>query len=149
MSRNLLYYHIVITTKKRQGVIKPDRERELFAYIMGITKNLNGTLIRINAALNHMHLLVKLPPTVTVSDYLATVKRSTSLYIKESGLFPKFWGWSREYSAETVSAGLVDVVKNYIANQKEHHQTISFEDEWLSAMSEEERSRWNMTFFDQ
>ncbi|MDE5734030.1 MAG: transposase [Duncaniella sp.] len=88
MSRNLIYLHYVFTPKKRQGIIDPARERELFAYIMGITDNLGGKLIRINAAWNHIHLLVKLPTTVTASNYIATVKRSTSIHIREKEDLP-------------------------------------------------------------
>lgn len=148
MSCNHIYAHFVFVTKKRQSVINPDRERELFMYIMGITTKLNGTLIRINAALNHIHILVKLPATISFSDYVATVKRSTSIYIKQNGLFPKFWGWAREYSVDTVSPHFVDVVKQYIANQKEHHEVKSFEDEWLEFLSSYEKDNWDMRYFD-
>ncbi|MBO4942134.1 MAG: IS200/IS605 family transposase [Muribaculaceae bacterium] len=148
MSRNLLYYHLVFTPKYRQSVLDPEKERDLFAYIMGITNNLKGKLIRINAALNHIHILVRLPTTICPADYVANIKRASSLYIKDSRIFPKFWGWSREYSVETVSPELIPRIKQYIANQKEHHKVESFEDEWLRCLSEEERSRWDMKFFD-
>lgn len=77
------------------------------------------------------------------------LKRASSLFIRETGLFPKFWGWAREYSAETVSPELVPRIKQYIANQKEHHKIITFEDEWLASLSESERLKWDMRFFDQ
>lgn len=148
MSRNLLYYHYVFATKKRQALLLPERERELFAYIMGITNNLGGTLIRINAALNHVHILVRLPTTITTSEYIATVKRASSIHIKRTSLFPKFWGWAREYSVQSVSPNDVLRTKNYIAGQKEHHRITTFEDEWLTMLTEEERKQWKMEYFD-
>ena len=148
MSRNLIYLHYVITTKKRQGIFSPDKEKTLFAYILGVTENLNCKLIRINAALNHMHILVKIPTTISASDYIATVKRSTSLFIKNTGLYPKFWGWAREYSVQSVSLDDVERVRQYIINQKEHHKVVSFEDEWLSNLTEEERSAWDWKYLD-
>lgn len=149
MSKNLIYAHYVFAPKKRQSVITPNRERELFAYIMGTTNNLGGKLIRINAALNHVHLLVKLPTTISLADYIATVKRSSSIMIKKIGLFPKFWGWAQEYFVQTVSPDDVERVKAYIANQKEHHKVIPFEEEWLSSLPQEEQYSWKWEYFDQ
>lgn len=132
----------------RVPVINPEKERMLFAYIVGVTKNLRGSVIRINAALDHMHILVKLPTTVSAADYAATVKRSSSIFISTNKLFPSFMGWSREYSVETVSPELVSRIRDYIAGQKQHHQIISFEEEWLSKLSDEERKSWDMRYFD-
>ena len=105
-------------------------------------------MVRINAALNHLHLLVRMAPSVAPSDYIAMVKRASSIFIKQNNLFPGFDGWSKEYSVHSVSPGGVDAVRDYIANQKEHHKLVSFEDEWLSSLTEEERKMWNMAFFD-
>lgn len=148
MSRNHLYAHYVFVTKCRQPVIIPEKERELFAYIMGITSNLKCQLIRINAALNHVHLLVKLPTTVRISDYAATVKRATSIHIKDTGLFPKFQGWAREYSVDSVSPHFVPVIREYIINQKAHHKLKSFETEWTEGLSVQEQASWHMKYFD-
>lgn len=148
MSRNHIYAHYVFVTKYRQPAIIPEKERELFAYIMGITTNLGCTLIRINAALNHIHILVKLNTTITASYYVATVKRASSLYLKKTRLFPRFQGWAREYSVDSVSPHFVPVIKAYITKQKEHHQVKSFEQEWVETLPDDERASWQMRWFD-
>ncbi|MDE5812175.1 MAG: IS200/IS605 family transposase [Muribaculaceae bacterium] len=148
MSKTLLYYHIVFATKKRQTILNPEKETSLFRYIMTTIENIGGKLIRINAAFNHIHILTTIPASVCVSDFVGTVKRSSSLYISTSGLFPKFGGWAREYYAESVSPDSVESVKNYIINQKEHHLIEKFEDEWIRILPEKERARWEWRFLD-
>ena len=148
MSRNQIYLHFVFTPKRRQPIIDPRRERELFAYIMGIVENLGGKLIRINAALDHVHMLVRIPTTITPSSLIGTVKRASSIYIREINLFPHFPGWAREYSVFSVSPDGVESVKRYIASQKEHHGRVSFEDEWVGMLPPDERATWKMSYFD-
>ena len=41
------------------------------------------------------------------------------------------FSWQEGYGAFTVSISQIDVVKNYIANQEEHHKKMSFEEEYL------------------
>lgn len=132
----------------RQSVIDPDREKEVFAYIMGITNSKKAKLIRINAALNHIHMLVKLPADICPSAFIADVKRASSIHIKKNKIFPKFWGWAREYSVETVSREGVPVVRAYIANQKEHHKVVTFDNEWLDMLDAEDRVKWDNRYFD-
>lgn len=50
--------------------------------------------------------------------------------MKESGLFPRFTYWQEGYGAFTCSVHERDTVIAYIRNQKEHHQTESFLDEY-------------------
>ncbi len=47
--------------------------------------------------------------------------------MKNSEDFPNFDRWAKEYSADTVSFSMVDVIRNYIKKQKEHHAVKSFE----------------------
>lgn len=149
MSYVKLYYHVVFGTKYRQSVISPDKEGELFALIMKLTQNKNGKLIRINAAYNHIHILVSLPSNLCVADYVRDVKRSTSMYIQETRLFPKFWGWNKEYFATSVSEDVVGSVKQYIIGQKEHHAVRTFEEEWLSFLPPDIRAKYNLKYLDE
>lgn len=49
--------------------------------------------------------------------------------MKESGLFPKFDGWGREYFAFSCSQSHRDAVIDYIKAQPEHHGATSYEEE--------------------
>ena len=124
MSHLRLFYHIVTVTKCRKDAIVEQHERQLFRYVLAVCNSHNVKLIRINATPCHIHMLVSIPSTLTVADFVRDVKRSTSLMMKKTPGFESFAGWAREYSCDTVSFHQVEVVKNYIIRQKEHHRTI-------------------------
>lgn len=64
-----------------------------------------------------------------IPEIVGKVKRDSSKWIKtKGGLLAKF-GWQDGYSVFTVGHTQLDAVKQYIANQKEHHKKVLFEDE--------------------
>jgi REP element-mobilizing transposase RayT len=138
MSQSLaqIYIHIVFSTKYRKPLIQTEIEEELYAYIGGIIKNLKGNSIKINSVSNHIHILTTLPKTVTLSKYLEEIKRSSSKWIKTKGTDYKNFSWQRGYGAFSVSSYKVNVVKNYIAKQKEHHKSQDFKEEFIEFLDE-------------
>jgi REP element-mobilizing transposase RayT len=86
---------------------------------------------------DHVHILVQLPATIAVADFVRDLKTATNVYLKENrDSFPKFDGWSRSYCALTYSQNEKDTIINYIKNQKEHHKRVSFRDELLGMLRE-------------
>lgn len=149
MSYTSIYLHIVIVTRHRVNCIIPAKERILFEYIWEVLKSKNVTLIRMNAALNHIHMLVNMPADIAPADVVRDVKRSSSLMIKRSLNLPGFLGWSREYAALSVSPDAVDSVSRYITNQKEHHKVTELLDEYRSMLTGDRLLRFEATWFDQ
>lgn len=58
------------------------------------------------------------------------IKRSSSDWAKQSGLFPQFVGWGKEYGAFSVSVSHKQAVIDYIISQPEHHRRVLFDDEY-------------------
>ncbi|AZA86138.1 IS200/IS605 family transposase [Chryseobacterium shandongense] len=129
-----IYYQIVFSTKHRKPVLNIEHEDELYKYIWGIVKNKNCKLYRINGMPDHIHLFIDLHPSVSLSSLVKDIKVSTNLWIKQSGLFPDFEEWQSGYGAFTYSEREKDMIINYIKNQKEHHKTESFEDEYKNLL---------------
>lgn len=77
-----------------------------------------------------------LHPSVCLSDYVKDIKVASSLWMKEKGMFPEFEGWQDGYGAFTYSIREKDIIINYIKNQKEHHRTESFFDEYKRLLIE-------------
>ncbi len=124
-----LYYHIVFVTHKRFPTIPAACERTLFAYIVKVSESKGVKVIRINGMADHVHLLIRARAGFVLQDYVRDVKRSATLMMRRTPGFECFDRWSKEYSADTVSFSKVDVVMNYIRNQKVHHAVKSFEEE--------------------
>jgi len=125
-----IIYHIIFGTKDRIKSIPYVNSPELYKYIRGIIKNHNCHLYRINGADEHIHLLSDLHPTISLENFIKDIKVASSFWLKSNKHFPVFTGWAEGYAAITISIKEKDKVIEYIKNQKEHHKTISFADEY-------------------
>jgi putative transposase len=124
------FHHIIWSTKDWQPLIKKSFRIRLYNYIGGIIKNEKCVLREIGGTANHIHILTQLSPTISLSSLMQQVKGSSSRFISEEFLESKF-AWQPGYGAFAVSASLLGVVENYIANQEKHHERISFYDEFV------------------
>jgi len=96
----------------------------------GIIKRKKCILYRINGVEDHIHLLVDLHPTVSVSHFIQDLKVVSSLWLKSHPDFPLFRGWCRKYAAISCAQKDKYIITNYIKNQRVHHQSISSTDEF-------------------
>lgn len=132
MSYTNLLYHIVFGTKGRLPLITNELKPNLHEYLGGIVRGLGGIAFEINGMTDHVHLLVKAPPTISISDFLRDLKANSSKKGKEFS--NNKFGWQRRYGAFTVSESQFDVVRNYIRNQEAHHQKFDFKEEFESLL---------------
>lgn len=132
MSYTNLLYHIVYATKGRAPLITRTLRTDMHKYLGGTVRGLGGVPIEINGVADHVHLLVKIKPVISVSDFLRDLKSSSSGWArkKTAGRF----AWQTRYGAFTVSESQVDRVRLYIRNQEEHHRKVSFDDEFKSLL---------------
>ena len=137
MSTTLSLFHFVFNTHCRKMTISPEHEEALYRFIWKQTKELNCKLLRIGGIENHIHIFVDLHPKVSAATYAGEIKRLSSLWMKQSGMFPKFDKWGREYFGFTKSMGDKNKVIEYIKNQKSHHCSMSFENEMEEIVKEE------------
>ena len=122
--------HIIFSTKDREPLIKPEIESDLYAYINGILKKLSCPPIAMGGTKNHIHILCTLSRTLSISTVLEEIKKSSSKWVKTRGnAFTRFY-WQAGYGAFSIGESTVADLKKYIARQKEHHQTVSFQDEF-------------------
>jgi putative transposase len=126
--------HIVFSTKDRHPWILHDIEQELFYYICGIARQLECPIIRINGVEDHIHILLHLGRTMTVSNLLLKLKSSSSRWIKTKGDRYRHFSWQGGYGAFSVSRPSIVGVIEYISKQKEHHKNISFKEEFLEML---------------
>jgi len=133
-----ILYHLVFRTKDSQKTIVPAHSRELYAYIMGIIRNKNCKLYRINGTEDHIHVLCDLHPSVALADFMRDIKASTSTWLKQSEKFPDFNGWGNGYAALTYGLRDKDMIANYIKNQQKHHNMESYEEELRRLLKENE-----------
>ena len=128
MPQSLSKIHIVFSTKNRQPFIRDDIAPELFAYLAKVLYDECKSPAKIIGGIeDHIHLLINLSRSWTMADVVEAIKTSSSKWMKTKGA--KMFSWQAGYSAFSVSSSNVDVVVNYIRNQKEHHRKSVYQDE--------------------
>ena len=124
--------HFVWSVKNRKPLIKPDLQDDLYGYIGGVLRKRKHHLIVAGGIENHIHLLVAVHQTQTIADLVRDVKTNSSRWIHETRPDLIHFAWQTKYGAFSVSESMVETVTKYILNQKEHHKTVNFEDEFVA-----------------
>ena len=74
-------------------------------------------------------MLVKIKPSLSVSEFLSKIKANSSKWVSEKFQLSYGFQWQGGYSSFTVSKSQVPAISKYIENQQEHHKGFSFEEE--------------------
>jgi REP element-mobilizing transposase RayT len=122
-----VYVHFVWATWDRLPLIEEELERDLYRYIAAVCREKGCEALALGGMPDHLHLLVQLSNTVSLSELMQHVKGGSSRLLTEKrGNF----AWQGGYGAFSVSPRHKERVIAYIHNQKRHHaeQTL-----WLEA----------------
>jgi len=127
-----LLVHVVFSTKDRTRWITPAFCGRLSAFLGGVARNHGMGLLAAGGANDHVHLLVRVPTTVTIAKCVQSIKAVSSKWVHET--FSNFAGfaWQEGYGAFSVGISQVDETVAYIESQEEHHRRHTFEEELIS-----------------
>jgi len=78
---------------------------------------------------DHVHLLLSIPSTLSVSKALQLIKGNSSKWIHDT--FKEHWDfeWQEGYGAFSIGVSGVDDTIKYIEGQREHHRALTFREE--------------------
>ena len=128
------FYHFVFSTKERARFIFPDIEDRVWSYIGGIAKNHKISAIQVGGVEDHIHALLMAKPSWAPSEIAKIVKGESSKWIHEEFSDLRKFGWQDGYAVFTVSKSIVPKVVDYIRDQRVHHSTKTFEEEYLELL---------------
>ncbi|SOE19882.1 REP element-mobilizing transposase RayT [Spirosomataceae bacterium TFI 002] len=128
------YLHIVFSTKNREKLIDDHIEDELFAYLGGLCNSLDCIPIQVGGYRDHVHILCSLSKKVTLVKLLEIVKSNSSKWIKTKGSKYKNFYWQNGYGSFSVNPKDLSKVANYIANQRQHHEKSTFQEEYMAIL---------------
>lgn len=136
-----LHVHLVFSTKNREPFLRETIRESLHKYLAVVLENFECPATLINSERDHVHILFELARTVTMSSAVEEVKKSSSKWLKTQG--PEFsdFAWQAGYGAFSVSESNVAAVRDYIANQHEHHRKKTFQEEYREFLN-----RHNVSF---
>ena len=127
-----VFVHIVYSTKHRKTWLKDTETRaELYRYMTTILRdNVDSPAIRINGVEDHIHILCLLSRNFAIKNVIKESKTETSKWLKRQGPAYADFQWQAGYGIFSVSQSNVEQVKQYVADQEQHHLHMSFQDEF-------------------
>ena len=118
-------YHIVVSTKYRRKVLKAGMGDYLKRKVLQVSKfQPEIEIIAVNTAIDHIHLLVSIPPKFSVSEVVKMIKAHTGTAMRRKFPFldKVYWGvngiWSIGYFVSTVGIN-EETIRRYVQKQGE------------------------------
>jgi putative transposase len=115
-----LFYHIVWATKSRLSLLTPDIKAPVYRVVSAKCDDLGVVLYAANGMPDHTHVVVAVPPRISLSTFVGQLKGSSSHFINAELDTP--FAWQAGYGIFTVSARNLDQAIDYVRRQKEHHK---------------------------
>jgi putative transposase len=125
-----VHIQIVFAVKYRQASIQKSWKDDLYKYITGTVQAYDHKMLAINGVEDHIHLLIGMRPTQSLSDLLQDIKAGSSKWINDNKLTSRKFEWQGGYAAFSYSKSHVPNVIRYIHHQEEHHRKKTFLEEY-------------------
>jgi len=132
-----LYVHCIFTPKGRESLLTNSLRERVHKYIYGIIIEKKCYPVAINGTKDHIHLLIGFPPTITISDLIRDIKRSSALFINDQNKSYLKFKWQEGFGGFTVGYRELDRVFKYILNQETHHSKVTFRNEYINILNDE------------
>ena len=129
-----IHIHFVFAVKFRKGTIQTQWKELLYKYITGIIQNNKHKLLSIGGMPDHIHVLIGVRPSQSISDLMKDVKQGSSLWINQNELANCHFEWQEGYGAFSYSKSQLKNVIHYIENQEVHHSKATFKNEYKSLL---------------
>jgi putative transposase len=118
-----LYYHVVWSTRERASLIRQDVEREIHKLIVGAARRNRIEVLAIGGIEDHVHVVISVPPSISLSDAVSRIKGASSHVIRErhNHVLQNEFNWQSEYGAVSISESQLDPVCSYVRDQRRRH----------------------------
>lgn len=125
----------MFSTKNREPLISSDISENLYGYIGGVLKGEQCHLLGIGGMADHIHIACRIKPSFPLSEIVKKMKANSSRWMNERKESVGQFFWQGGYGAFSVSESQIPRVLNYIGNQREHHRTFSFQEEYTNLLN--------------
>jgi putative transposase len=125
-----LFYHITWGTKNRLALISTDFEPSLHNVLVAKATSLGGIVHAVGGVSDHVHLVVSVPPSISLSDFIGQVKGNSSHFVNHVIKPDYTFAWQREYGVVSFGGRQLNDVVKYVKNQRKHHQEQSLRDDY-------------------
>lgn len=119
-------YHVVFAPKYRRKAFYGEKRLEIGAILWELCKWKGVNIVEAEVCIDHVHMLIEIPPKISVASFLGFLKGKSALMIYERWGNMKFKYrnrefWCKGYYVDTVGKNTARI-KEYIANQLKEDQ---------------------------
>lgn len=125
-----IHIQVVFAVQNRDCIIQNSWKEELYKYISGVIQNHKHKVLAINGMPDHLHILIGLRPTQSLSDLMQDVKGSSSKWINQKRFTKGKFSWQEGFGAFSYGKSQITQVIDYIKNQELHHEKRTFLEEY-------------------
>lgn len=119
-----LNYHLVLVTKYRKRCLTELMVASFEHQARERCDAWGGKLLEVNGEADHVHLLIELPPSIALADFVNALKTGTSRRLRNEfseelkKAYSKPTLWSRSYCILSCGGAPLEIIKQYIQNQE-------------------------------
>ncbi len=126
-----VFVHLVWGTWDRAPLLNDDMRQIAYRAIGAKCAELDVTIIALGGVADHVHLLVRMPLTMSVADLVKHVKGASGHLLARIAMErDTFFKWQGAYGAFSVSYRDLDMITDYINRQEAHHAGRSLVPDW-------------------
>jgi putative transposase len=127
MSYVRILVHCVWTTHKRIPYLRNDIRNEVIQHIHNNAREKGIYIDHINGYYEHLHALISLGGKQSISDIMQKIKGESSFWINKNNLTRLKFEWQDDFYSVSIGMSQLDILRQYIRTQEQHHQKISFQ----------------------
>jgi putative transposase len=116
------YAHIVWATWKRAPLLTAELQPRLYAELQHQASQLGAEVLAIGGIEDHVHVLVRFPPTLALAQLVQRLKGGSSHFVTHVLKWPDAFKWQGGYGVFTLTRRAVPDVRAYVLNQRQHHR---------------------------
>ncbi len=116
-------------TKRREPLIVEEAEETIKASMISKAHELDVYIEEFGAWNDHVHLLIRAQPTMSLSDIYGRLKGYSAWILNQNPNDRRF-NWSDGVYAVTVDPDNCNGLRSYIRNQRSHHRMAQLEPKW-------------------
>jgi putative transposase len=118
-----MHVHLVFVTKYRGKVFDGDAIERMRSMFSSVCQDFESELVEMDGEADHVHLLVAYPPKLAVSALINSLKGVSSRLLKKArpDIEKRYWKgalWSPSYFASSCGGAPIEIIRQYIENQK-------------------------------
>ena len=131
-----VYLHAILVVDENSWNLPPASLPSQYQFVRQSFENLSSKVLSINGLTDHVHILFKQNPSISLDELLKRVRLSSAWSLNNHLLPNKRFAWKNTYYAFTIGGEEIGEHKEYIESQEEIHLSLSTDEELQKLIEE-------------